>query len=126
MRQLRGRAIVAVLEPADVRRHDNPPRRRGPDRTRDRRVLLQGKVRTCRARWTYPRLEQRLGPRVSATIFRHAVIRAASKSERLFVWLAEALSRAVSHADSGVTDGRHGLSNPRTLFNVGGVPERGE
>jgi hypothetical protein len=110
VRQLRGRAIVAVLEPADVRRHDNPPRRRGPDRTRDRRVLP-------RARCVLAGLGGRTPDSSSGS---------GRASERLFVWLAEALSRAVSHADSGVTDGRHGLSNPRTLFNVGGVPERGE
>jgi len=43
---LGGRAIVAVVEPADVRRHDDPPDRRRHDRARDRRVLLQGQVRS--------------------------------------------------------------------------------
>ena len=41
-----GCAIVAVVEPADVRRHDNPPARRRHDRARDRRVLLQCQVRS--------------------------------------------------------------------------------
>ena len=38
------RAIVAVVEPANVRRHDDPPDRRRHDRARDRRLLLQGQV----------------------------------------------------------------------------------
>jgi len=43
--RLGGRAIVAVVEPADVRRHDDPPDRRRHDQARDRRILLQGQVR---------------------------------------------------------------------------------
>ena len=42
---LGGRPIVAVVEPADVRRHDDPLDPRRHDRARDRRVLLQGQVR---------------------------------------------------------------------------------
>jgi len=42
---LGGRAIVAVVEPADVRRQNDPSERRWHDRARDRRVLLQGQVR---------------------------------------------------------------------------------
>ena len=47
-RRLGCRAIVAVVEPADVRRHDDSPDRRRHDRARDRRVLLQCQVRSVR------------------------------------------------------------------------------
>ena len=40
------RAIVAVMEPADMRRHDDSPDRRWHDRARDRRVLRQCQVRS--------------------------------------------------------------------------------
>jgi hypothetical protein len=40
------RAIVAVVEPADVRRHDDLSGRRRQDQARDRRVLLQCQVRS--------------------------------------------------------------------------------
>ena len=43
---LGGGAIVAVVEPADVRRHYYSPARRRHDRARDRRILLQGQVRS--------------------------------------------------------------------------------
>ena len=45
-RRLGCRAIVAVVEPADVRRHDDPPARRWRDRARDRRVLPECQVRS--------------------------------------------------------------------------------
>jgi len=61
---LRCRAIVAVVEPADVRRHDGPPDRRRHDGARDRRVL-RSRARCDRgtrvesSRWRIPRRRRR-------------------------------------------------------------------
>ena len=45
-RRLGCRAIVVVMESANLRRRDDTPRRRRPDGARDRRVLLECEMRS--------------------------------------------------------------------------------